>query len=257
MSTRPIEAPDIQQLVIRLGGGSITLEPNDFPGVVGRLKSKRADDFTIETFGTTLEIAAPRGRAGDADLRLALPEGIDLSCTVGSADLRSTVLLGTARTKSASGDIMIGQVGNVDAGTGSGDLIVDQVVGSSARLSTGSGDISVGACDAALRVRTGSGDISIGQLRAVMQGNTGSGGLNVAAATAGINVRTGSGDVSVGVADGLPTWLDLSSASGTVQVGLEQTSEPDPDTAHVTLQIRSGSGDIVIFRTSEDHHVSP
>lgn len=249
VTIRPIEAADVQQLVVRMGGGTITLVPNDLPGVIGQVKGKRADDFTVEHIGTTLEVIAPRSRGGEADLRLAIPEGIDLSCTVGSADLRSTVLLGTARTKSGGGDVLIGQVGNVDATTGSGDLVVDEVLGASARLSTGSGDIAIGACDAALRVRTGSGDIAVGHLRAVMQGNTGSGGVNVSATTAGINVRTGSGDVSVGVADGLATWLDLSSASGTVQVGLDQSVEPDPETPHIAVQVRTGSGDIVIFRS--------
>lgn len=248
-TTRPIEAADITHLVLRLGGGSIVLERNDLPGVIGELTGKRADEFRVETDGTTLSIMAPLGRGTDANIRLAIPEGIDLTSMTGSADLTADVGLGTVRARAGSGDILVEQVGNLDATTGSGDLRVEDIVGSTARLNTGSGGITIATCDAALRVRTGSGDIAIGELRAVLQGNTGSGEFSIDRTSSNVNARTGSGDISIGVADGLAAWLDLTSSSGEVQVGLQQSEQPDPDTPYVALQVRTGSGDITVTRS--------
>lgn len=248
-TTRPIEAADITHLTVRLGGGSLRLERNDLPGVIGEITSKRADDFRIETEGSTLSITAPKGRSTDADVHLSIAEGIDLTSMTGSCDLTADVGLGTVRARASSGDITVEQVGNLDATTGSGEIRVEDIVGSSARLNTGSGAITVASCDAALRVRTGSGDIAIGELRAVLQGNTGSGEISIDTTSGSVNARTGSGDVSIGVADGLAAWLDLSTSSGEVQVGLDQSERPDPDTPYLALQVRTGSGDITVTRS--------
>lgn len=248
-NTRPIEAADISHLSVRMGGGSVILERNERPGVIGELIGKRADEFQVETTGTTLSITAPKGRSTDARLRLSIPEGIDLTATLGSCDLAVDVGVGSARVRTGSGEITMEQVGNVDATAGSGEIRVEDIVGATARLNTGSGDITVASCDAALRVRSGSGDISVGELRAVLQGNTGSGEINIAATTGSVSARTGSGDVAIGVADGLAAWLDLTSSSGEVQVGLAQSEQPDPDTPYVALQVRTGSGDITVTRS--------
>lgn len=248
-STRPIEAADISHLVVRMGGGTIVLERNERPGVIGELAGKRAEDFLVEAAGTTLSVTAPKGRSTDARLRLAVPEGIDLTVTAGSCDLTVDVGVGTARVRSGSGEITMEQVGNIDASTGSGEIRVEDIVGATARLNTGSGEITVASCDAALRVRSGSGDIAIGALRAVLQGNTGSGEISIASTNGSVSARTGSGDVAIGVADGLAVWLDLTSSSGEVQVGLDQSEQPDPDTPYVALQVRTGSGDITVTRS--------
>ncbi|HIT75774.1 MAG TPA: DUF4097 family beta strand repeat protein [Candidatus Avipropionibacterium avicola] len=247
-TTRPIEAAEITHLSVRLGGGSITLDRNTVPGVIGQLTGKRADEFTVTTEGTTLEITAPRGRSTDVHLQLSIPEGIDLTCMVGSADVTADVGLGTVRVRAGSGDIVLDQIGNVDANTGSGDIRIEEVLGSTARVNTGSGEIAIAQCDAALRVRSGSGDIAIGQLRAILQGNSGSGDVRIDATSGNVNARTGSGDVTIGVADGLATWLDLVTSGGDVRVGLDQSEDPGPDTPYIALQVRTGSGDIVVFR---------
>lgn len=248
-TTRPIEAADISHLAIRMGGGSVRLERNELPGVIGELTGKRADDFRIEVEGTTLAIAAPKGLSTDAHLRLAIPEGIDVTSMTGSCELGADVGLGSVRARAGSGDVDLDQVGNVDATTGSGEISIEDIVGATARLNTGSGGISVSSCDAALRVRSGSGDISVGELRAVLQGNSGSGEFSIGTTSSNVSVRTGSGDVSVGVADGLAAWLDLVSSSGDVQVGLQQTEQPGPDTPRIALHVRTGSGDITVNRS--------
>jgi Putative adhesin len=249
VTTRPIEASDINHLVVRIGSGSVKLRPNTVPGVIGELRGKRADEVTVDAQGDTLTISTPRGMfSSDCDMDLAIPEGIELSVQSGSADLIASVGLGGVRVRTGSGDVVVGHVVTFDCGTGSGDIAAEAVVGATAALNTGSGDIVIGSCDASLRVRSASGDIQVGQLRAVMQGNSASGDVEIKATSGNVNVRTASGDIRIGVAEGLPAWLDLSSASGEVSVNLGQGAEPGPGEPYVSLLARTASGDIDIIR---------
>jgi hypothetical protein len=54
--------------------------------------------------------------------------------------------------------------------------------------------------------------------------------------------------LTVGIADNLPAWVDLSSASGDIRIGLESTNQPEPGEPYITLRARTASGDIAIYR---------
>lgn len=248
MSTRTIEAGAITRLIIELGGGDIRLRPHDAAGVLGTIDGKRADDAEVIATGDQLRIRSPRGWSGPLTIDLGIPDGIDVDVRTGSADLACESPLGRARIRTGSGEVELARVDSLDCTTGSGGITVDSIGNSSSTLYTGSGDITVGDSDAALRVRTASGDISIGRLRASLQGNSASGDVNIDATSDDVQVRTASGDVNVGIAHGLPAWLDLSTVSGDVEVDLDQTAQPGKDEAYVSLHVRTASGDITVGR---------
>jgi len=83
---------------------------------------------------------------------------------------------------------------------------------------------------------------------AVLQANSGSGDISVSSASGSVDLRSASGSVTVGVADNLPAWLDLSSVSGDIRLGLESTIQPEPGEPYITLRARTASGNIAIYR---------
>jgi hypothetical protein len=54
--------------------------------------------------------------------------------------------------------------------------------------------------------------------------------------------------LTVGVADNLPTWLDLNSVSGDIRIALESTVAPEPGEPYISVRARTASGDIGIYR---------
>ena len=185
----------------------------------------------------------------------------------------------TVRTRSGSGDQMIeGTHGNVDVQTGSGDMKLSNLTGE-VRLQTGSGNVRAHQVSGAVRGGTGSGDIEIEETgQGDMDLRTGSGNINGRGIQGGFRGETGSGDVT---AEGTQTgpWeirtgsgnvrvrlpgnaafdADISTSSGSVDVGMpiEMTVQGRVEEQHKSihgkvhgggpvLRIRTGSGDIHI-----------
>ena len=140
----------------------------------------------------------------------------------------------------------------LDAGSGSGNIIVDGV-GQNARLSTGSGNIHATGLHGGFTANTGSGNIyaeqtGVGDVKA----QTGSGNLELRNLHGGLRAGAGSGDIKVG---GTPSsdWK-LETGSGSVELW--------PGSAGITLDASTGSGgihsdrDMVTHGESNRHHVS-
>lgn len=185
----------------------------------------------------------------------------------------------TVRTRSGSGDQIIeGTHGNVDVQTGSGDVKLANLAGE-VRLQTGSGNVRAHQVSGAVHGATGSGDIEIEEAgQGDMDLRTGSGNINGRGIQGGFRGETGSGDVT---AEGTQTgpWeihtgsgnvrvslpgnaafdADISTSSGTVDLGMpvemtvqgrvEESRKSIHGKVHgggPALRIRTGSGDIHI-----------
>jgi hypothetical protein len=197
-----------------------------------------------------------------------------------SVDYEISVPAETAvRTRSGSGDQTIeGTHGNVDTQTGSGDVKLENLTGE-IRLQTGSGNIRARHISGAVRGGTGSGDVEIDEAASGdIDLHTGSGNINARGVQGGFHGETGSGDVT---AEGTQTgsWeirtgsgnvhvrlpsnaafdADISTSSGTVDVGepIEMTVQGRVGDTHKQihgkvhgggplLRVRTGSGDIHI-----------
>jgi Toastrack DUF4097 len=185
----------------------------------------------------------------------------------------------TIRTQSGSGDQIIeGTHGNVDVHTGSGDVKLANLTGE-VRLQTGSGNIRAHEIAGAIHGGAGSGDIEIEE---TSQGDidlhTGSGNINVRGVQGSFHAEAGSGDITAeGTQSG--TWeihtgsgnvrvrlpgnaafdADISTSSGTVDVGspIEMTVQGRVNETRKQirgkvrgggplLSVRTGSGDIHI-----------
>jgi hypothetical protein len=183
------------------------------------------------------------------------------------------------RTHSGSGDLIVeGTHGNVDAQTGSGDVRLANLTGE-IRLQTGSGNIRARQISGAVKGGTGSGDIEVEEASAGdidlhtgsgnitargvqggFHGETGSGDVTAEGTQSGTwDIRTGSGNVHVRLPASAAFDADISTSSGSIDVGspIEMTVQGRVDETHrqihgkvhgggPLLKVRTGSGDIHI-----------
>jgi DUF4097 and DUF4098 domain-containing protein YvlB len=240
--------------VDNFGSGLITVEPGSHQDLVEALI-----DAADDKFGEPVEIRHEHDWLrisftkfpwhAKAHLRLAVPEGLTFVIKTGSSDISISADIGSSKIISGSGDITIGNAVDLDCGSGSGDISVARVDGNGARLSSGSGDISIGEANCPIAAKSGSGEVVVKSLRAAnLQANSGLGGIAVSATSGSVDLRSASGSMTIGVSDNLPVWLDLSSVSGDIRIGLESTTQPNPGEPYITVRARTASGDIAIYR---------
>ncbi len=144
----------------------------------------------------------------------------------------------TVRARSGSGDQIIeGTRGNVDVQTGSGNVKLTNISGE-VHLQTGSGDVRARSISGTVRGGTGSGDVEVEETgKGNVELHTGSGGINARGINGGFRGETGSGDVT---AEGTmtDTW-ELHTGSGNVHVRLPANAAFDAD-------ISSSSGSVEV-----------
>jgi hypothetical protein len=245
----------VRQVVVdNLGGGSITVEPSSRQDLVEAWID--ADDRFLEQVQIRqdhdwLRISLPHRFVWStkAQLRLGVPDGLAYVIKTGSADISISADIGRSKIISGSGEITVENAIDLDCSTGSGNISVCRVDGSAARLGSGSGDVSVGEVYCPLTAKSGSGDVVVKSLRGVeLQAKSGSGDIGIGTTSGSVDLRSASGSLTVGVADNLPAWLDLSSVSGDIRIGLDSTNQPEPGEPYITVRARTASGDIAIHR---------
>jgi hypothetical protein len=185
----------------------------------------------------------------------------------------------TVRSRSGSGDQTIeGTQGNVDVQTGSGDVKLRSLKGE-VRLQTGSGDVRAHEISGAVRGGTGSGDVQIEEagpgdidlhtgsggitargVQGSFHGEAGSGDITAEGTQTGSwEIHTGSGNVHVRLPSNSAFDADISTSSGTIDVGspIEMTVQGRVQEERKSirgkvrgggplLRVRTGSGDIQI-----------
>ena len=185
----------------------------------------------------------------------------------------------TIRSHTGSGDqILEGTRGNADVQTGSGDVKLSNITGE-IHLQTGSGDVRAHSISGAVHGGTGSGNIEIEEtasgdidlhtgsgnvtargVNGGFHGETGSGDVTAEGTQTGTwEIRTGSGNVHVRLPGNAAFEADISTSSGSVDVGapIEMTVQGRIGDVHKSvhgkvrgggplLRVRTGSGDIHI-----------
>ena len=245
----------VRHVVIdNLGGGSITIEPGTGQDLV-ESSIETADASFLEQVQIRhdhdwLRISFPKQFLGfTAHLRLGVPGGLSYVIKTGSAGISISADIGPSKIITGSGNVTIRYAVDLDCSTGSGDISVSRVEGRAARLSSGSGDVSVGAAHCPVTAKSGSGDVVVQSLEGtILQANSGSGDIGITATSGSVDLRSASGSLTVGVADQLATWLDLNSASGDIRIALESTPPPEPGEPYISVRARTASGDIGIYR---------
>jgi hypothetical protein len=154
-----------------------------------------------------------------------------------------------ARARTGSGNITIASAtGSADAKTGSGRVHVGNVAGN-VRISTGAGSAELDGAGGEATLSTGSGNIEVGEGGDAVEASCGSGNIKVRRVDHGrVRAKTTSGGVSVGVAQGVAALLDLSTMSGRVSSELDASGPPAEGEAHVELVLNTISGNVNVAR---------
>ena len=131
----------------------------------------------------------------------------------------------------------------VKASSGSGNVSAANV-GGALTLSAGSGDVSVERASGALDLGSGSGDITGSGLSArSVNANAGSGDVDLSFTQppAQVRVTASSGDVTVAVPANVSYAVDVSTSSGTPDVGV-----PTNSASHHLIRLTAGSGNVSV-----------
>lgn len=205
------------------------------------------DYVNLRNVSVNYEISVPadtvvRSRTGSGDQIIEGTRG-NADVQTGSGDVKLANLTGEIRLQTGSGNIRAHQIsGPVHGGTGSGDVEIEEVSAGDIDLHTGSGNITARGVQGGFRGETGSGDITA-------EGTQ----------TGSWEIHTGSGNVHVRLPSNAAFEADISTSSGTVDVGapVEMTVQGRIGDMHKQihgkvrgggplLRVHTGSGDIHI-----------
>jgi Putative adhesin len=209
--------------------------------------SIRIDYVNARDISVDYEITVPaettiRSHSGSGDQTIEGTRGnIDLQ--TGSGDVRLRRLTGEIRLQTGSGDVRaLGISGPVRGGAGSGNIEVEEDGAGDVDLHTGSGNVSVRGMQGTLHAEAGSGDISA-------EGTQ----------TGTWEIRTGSGNVHVRLPANAAFDANLSTSSGTLDVGPAVTMTVQGRVQEARKQIMGkvhGGGPLLTVRTgSGDIHI--
>ncbi|HUA44841.1 MAG TPA: DUF4097 family beta strand repeat-containing protein [Solirubrobacteraceae bacterium] len=244
--------------------------------------SSRPDDVSaaeqtrVEYADGRLLVKAPRrlrewtpfSDGGAIDVDIELPAGSELSGQAGAGGFRCTGSLERCELKSGAGEISVDQAARVKLAT-AGDIRLERVLGD-AELTTATGDVRVGEIEGSaviknsngdtrirevggdLRVRAANGDIDVEHSHGSVSAKTANGHIRVGSVHRGSLVaETATGRIEVGIATGVAAWLDLHTAYGHVNNGLDATEGPGSADERVDVRAKTGFGDITIRRAAE------
>jgi len=199
-------------------------------------------DISVDYEITVPEETVVRSHSGSGDLIIEGTRGnVDLQ--TGSGDVKLSRLTGEIRLQTGSGDVRARAIsGPVRGGAGSGDIEVEETGSGDIDLHTGSGNVSVRGMQGALHAEAGSGDISA-------EGTQ----------TGTWELRTGSGNVHVRLPENAAFDANISTSSGTLDIGTPITMTVQGRVQETRKQIMGkvrGGGPLLTVRTgSGDIHI--
>jgi DUF4097 and DUF4098 domain-containing protein YvlB len=255
-------------VTVRAGGsGSVSIHGKIFVGDHWLMGSREADVHAIEQNppirqqGNSIHIEYVEMKNISVDYEITVPVDTTIRTHSGSGDQVIESTHGNVDVQTGSGDVKLKNLtGEVTLQTGSGDVRAREISGP-VKGGTGSGDVEIeetGVGDIALH--TGSGNITARGVQGGFRGETGSGNVTADGTQSGSwEIRTGSGNVTVHLPSNAAFDADISTSSGTVDVGtpVEMTIQGRVEDIHKQirgkvrgggqlLRVRTGSGDIRI-----------
>jgi DUF4097 and DUF4098 domain-containing protein YvlB len=209
--------------------------------------SVHIDSVDMRNISINYEITVPaetavRAHSGSGDQIVEGTKG-NADIQTGSGDIKLSDLTGDIRVQTGSGNVRAHAVsGPVHGGTGSGDIEISEGGSGDIDLHTGSGNITTRGVKGGFRAETGSGDITA-------EGSQ----------TGSWEIQTGSGNVHVKLPGDAKYDADISTSSGSIDLGsaIETTVQGRVGDSHKSirgkvrgggslLRVRTGSGDIHI-----------
>jgi Toastrack DUF4097 len=237
MRNETFHTPEPPELRINLPSGDIRVQTSaEATETYVELSGPNEDDARIEQRRDQIVIEIERkklfGFKGDHILLVTAPFGTRVDSNFASADFEGVGRLGNVSIDTASGDVRLAAVdGRLEVNSASGDVRVE-FVGDDIRVNSASGDVTIGEAEHDAKIRTASGDIVI---KSAVRGK--------------IDITSASGDVEVGIRQGSKVYIDASSMSGDMSSELDVTDAPSgSDGPNIDFRARTMSGDVTVRR---------
>lgn len=211
--------------------------------------------------GSSIHIDYVNVRNISVDYEITVPEDTTIRTHSGSGDQTIEGTRGNADLQSGSGDMKLSRLtGEIRLQTGSGNVRAREISGP-VRGGAGSGDIEVeetGSGD--IDLHTGSGNITARGIQGAFRADAGSGDITAEGTQTGAwEIRTGSGNVHVRLPSSAGFDSDISTNSGTVDVGTPVEMTVQGRARDISKSIRGkvrGGGSLLRVRTgSGDIHI--
>jgi DUF4097 and DUF4098 domain-containing protein YvlB len=255
-------------ITVRTGpAGTVSIRGKIYVGDHWLFGGRRTDISEIEQHpplrqdGNNIHIDYVNTRDISVSYEITVPVETTIRSHTGSGDQTIEGTHGNADLQSGSGDVKLSRMtGEIRLQTGSGDVRAREISGA-VRGGAGSGDIELeetGAGDVDLH--TGSGNITARGIQGAFRADAGSGDITAEGKQAGAwEIRTGSGNVHVRLPSDAAFDANISTSSGTLDIGpaITMTVQGRVEESHKTivgkvhgggplLTLRTGSGDIHI-----------
>ncbi len=253
-------------VTVRAGsGGSVFIRGKIHVGDHWLMGGRDADVHQIEQNppirqeGNNIHIDYVSMRNISVDYEISVPADTTVRTRSGSGDQIIEGTRGNVDTQTGSGDVKLANLkGELQLQTGSGNIRARQISGA-VKGGTGSGDVEIEeVASGNIDLRTGSGNITARGVQGEFHGETGSGDVTAEGTQTGSwEIHTGSGNVHVRLPGNAAFDADISTSSGTVDVGepIEMTVQGRVGDTHKQirgkvhgggplLRVRTGSGDI-------------
>jgi len=255
-------------VTVRAGSsGSVFIRGKIYVGDHWLSGNRQADVHEIEQHppirqeGNSIHIDYVNMRNISVDYEITVPADAVVRTRSGSGDQTIEGTRGNVDTQTGSGDVKLANLtGEIHLQTGSGNIRARHVSGA-VKGGTGSGDVEIEeAASGDIDLHTGSGNITAHGVQGGFRGETGSGDVTAEGTQSGSwEIHTGSGNVHVRLPANAAFDADISTSSGTVDVGepIEMTVQGRVGDSHKQirgkvhgggplLRVRTGSGDIHI-----------
>ena len=268
------ETPNPVSLRVELWQGTVDITAEDTQTTTVELRGDQdlIDSAKVEQRGNSIDVLMPKIKSGlfrrgaEVDARIVVPKQSNARVQTASADIRTHGDLGEVDAASGSGDVEIDQAAQADVRTGSGDITVDKVqgdcttksgsaevalgkIGGDCDVLSGSGDVVIDEVVGKLKIKAGSGDIVVKSSGDGVDAMAGSGDLLLRRVDRGrVKAKTGSGDITVGVASGTAAYLDVMTVTGDVSSELDGSEAPVDGELTAEIFVQTGSGDVVLQR---------
>jgi Toastrack DUF4097 len=233
-----------------------------------------AEATRVELLGDQLRVTAPKPslltrilNSPSVDIVITLPTGSAVRADLGAGNVGATGALGPCTLRTGAGNIRLGDTGELEAHSGTGDIVVGNVEGNATietpaghtQIASATGDVAIkngstgpriGRVGGDLRVRAGHGRIEAESVAGSVDARTAHGAVVIGlAAGADVDLKTSHGDLEVGIPDGRAVWLDLDTKYGRVVSEFVPSADAPPSGGpSVRIVGRTAYGDIRIRR---------
>jgi hypothetical protein len=249
------------------GSGSVSIRAKIYVGDHWLFGDRHTDVSDIEQHppirqdGNSIHIDKVTARNISIDYEITVPVDTAIHSHSGSGNQTIEGTHGNADVQTGSGDVKLSQLtGEIHLQTGSGNVRALEVAGP-LRGGAGSGDIQVqeiGSGD--IDLHTGSGNVTVRGIQGAFRAEAGSGDITAEGRQEGAwEIHTGSGNVHVRLPANAGFDADISTSSGTLDVGAPITMTVQGRVQESrksivgkargggpVLTVRTGSGDIHI-----------